>query len=677
MIGQFFSDAKRVIIKNVSGEEIPARSFIKVTGGEKLTSGQECLHGDKPNGEGSVYVVSGLAVIPAGGIGYGFWPSSPVWVKYSTQPVPVEEVGPESGNWECDPDGSGFDCLRIKDGLALIIGSGSGGGNGTTNNSGSCDCGEFVRGTDLTGSSATVCCDSHERWRVRIGSTWYTLFYQNGDTWSTYNPNPSLDNPLTVTCCDQGTTAGTSSTAGTSTTSGTTTTCEQVTDRYDLVMEASNDRSTITLVARSEEHCCYRRAVYARGRFACQASQRFELEEFCNIGDLALPRCLCVQPDLSWLSNNACAGIPVPSHWRWDRGPQFEFTGYDTLPDLMSVGCSIGGDLSDFVHVTPPGTLMAGVCGGSPPYTEIIGSYHIAEEALKALKREWVIPFYSEPNCQWKATNSVSYLFSNNYPAGASTNGVKVCGVEITIDIVDGVVLGTQRLLFYIMVRMVSTNTMLTEGFADATYYSDDFIPEDVDLLVDEFTLTISTTPLVTFVNGSTLTFPSAIQLTPYTEDWIRDNPPTHAGYCGEDCPDCDEQPPTTTEGTSTTRPPILGGCCIAELGGMCVEATEEWCDLFAGVWHETLASCDWECEEEPTTTAGTSTTAGTTTTSGTTTTADLVWCCLNGDCVLVQPSYCTGEGGQQYETQGECEMICSSQTTTPMPTSTQGPTSS
>lgn len=128
MIGQFFSDAKRVIIKNVSGEEIPARSFVKVTGGEKLTSGQECLHGSKPDGDGSVYVVSGLAVIPAGGIGYGFWPSSPVWTKFSSQPVPVEEVGPESGNWECDPDGSGFDCLRIKDGLALVIKRGSSSG---------------------------------------------------------------------------------------------------------------------------------------------------------------------------------------------------------------------------------------------------------------------------------------------------------------------------------------------------------------------------------------------------------------------------------------------------------------------------------------------------------------------------------------------------------------------
>ena len=125
------SDAPRVLIKNVSGETIPGRSFVRVTGGSDSTAGIPMVHGDKPDDQDdSLYVVSGPAQIAAGEIGGGFYPSSFVWVKLTGSPSPVVEVGPVDAAWSGSTDGSGFKCARTQGDLGLVVVLGGGGGGG-------------------------------------------------------------------------------------------------------------------------------------------------------------------------------------------------------------------------------------------------------------------------------------------------------------------------------------------------------------------------------------------------------------------------------------------------------------------------------------------------------------------------------------------------------------------
>jgi len=73
----------RCFIKNVASGEIPARSFVKVTPLEKLSTGQWVVQGAKPDDDtDAIYVASGKDVIAEGEIGVGYWIGEvPVWIK--------------------------------------------------------------------------------------------------------------------------------------------------------------------------------------------------------------------------------------------------------------------------------------------------------------------------------------------------------------------------------------------------------------------------------------------------------------------------------------------------------------------------------------------------------------------------------------------------------------------
>jgi len=115
----------RCFIKNVSGEEIPARSFVKVTPLEKLPAGQWVVRGAKPGSDDdAIYVASGKDAIAEDKIGVGYWIGEvPVWVKQapSTEIVPVQDIGPKNGEWAADGDGTGFKCVGQNEASGLVL----------------------------------------------------------------------------------------------------------------------------------------------------------------------------------------------------------------------------------------------------------------------------------------------------------------------------------------------------------------------------------------------------------------------------------------------------------------------------------------------------------------------------------------------------------------------------
>ena len=141
--------APKVKIKNSSGSEIPARSFVKVTSSETLANNETVYVVGQPDATATgIFFVSGHLKIADGSIGYGYDVNfGDAWVKYSTAPTPIEEVGPADASWECDPSGTGFDAVKVDatSGLVLVRGRGntaessgdggsSGGGGGLATN---------------------------------------------------------------------------------------------------------------------------------------------------------------------------------------------------------------------------------------------------------------------------------------------------------------------------------------------------------------------------------------------------------------------------------------------------------------------------------------------------------------------------------------------------------------
>jgi hypothetical protein len=128
------SDAAKVRILNSSGETIPGRSFVRITGGGVNANGQNYTTVGKPDDSASsIYLVSDLVAIPAGAEGMAFDPSHAVWVAHATAPTPVEEVGPADGEWTCAVAGEGFNAIQVDavNGLSLVKAKkGSGGGSG-------------------------------------------------------------------------------------------------------------------------------------------------------------------------------------------------------------------------------------------------------------------------------------------------------------------------------------------------------------------------------------------------------------------------------------------------------------------------------------------------------------------------------------------------------------------
>jgi len=124
------TSAPLVQVENVSGSVIPGRSIVQVTDGG-IVGGRYVAEVDQPDGtEGALFYVTHPFDIPISGTGWAYIPISPVWVKYSSLPVPVETVGPSSGSWQVSSSGSGFDALAVNttDTLVLVKSQGGGGG---------------------------------------------------------------------------------------------------------------------------------------------------------------------------------------------------------------------------------------------------------------------------------------------------------------------------------------------------------------------------------------------------------------------------------------------------------------------------------------------------------------------------------------------------------------------
>jgi len=124
--------APKVKIKNSSGSEIPARSFVQVSSSETLSNNETVYVVDQPGTAGSgIHFVTGHLKIANGSIGYGYDVNfGDAWVKYSTAPTPIEEVGPASLSWECAPTGTGFDAIKNDTGSGLVLIRGRSGGGG-------------------------------------------------------------------------------------------------------------------------------------------------------------------------------------------------------------------------------------------------------------------------------------------------------------------------------------------------------------------------------------------------------------------------------------------------------------------------------------------------------------------------------------------------------------------
>jgi len=123
--------APRVRIYNASGETIPARSFVQVDA-DRARGDHRVYDVVKPDGTGLVYLVTENRDIASTEYGVAYNPISPVPVKHSTAPSAVEEVGPASGSWECDPGGTGFVAMRTSGNYTYVQSLGGGGGGCST-----------------------------------------------------------------------------------------------------------------------------------------------------------------------------------------------------------------------------------------------------------------------------------------------------------------------------------------------------------------------------------------------------------------------------------------------------------------------------------------------------------------------------------------------------------------
>lgn len=126
--------APRVKIKNNSGETIPARSFVQVESGETLSNNETVYVVTKPDGTvGSMYFVTGGLPIANNKYGSGYDPNfGDAWVKHSSAPTPIGDVGPASGSFELSGSETGFKSIKVDStrGLTLLRANGGGGGGG-------------------------------------------------------------------------------------------------------------------------------------------------------------------------------------------------------------------------------------------------------------------------------------------------------------------------------------------------------------------------------------------------------------------------------------------------------------------------------------------------------------------------------------------------------------------
>ena len=572
-----FTDAASVLIKNTGSEEIPARSFVQVTGRARLANGREVLLGRKPaDGSPSVYVVSGQLPIASGKVKGGFNPSSPVWVNYSGSVTDLSIVGPKGGQWAASSNGDGFVALGTADGMALIIGSSVQGANTLGEGSG-CGCQAFIKGYPLPGDP-TICCWGHSKLYSEAVDR---FFYWDGanEVWTTFNEDSDLDNPLIVECCPSTTTtAGTTTT----TTAGTTTTCEWVQDLYDLVVTPSLTASTIELVPRATEQCCTRSATYDGGKFRCQGSNQFELFDFCNVSELNLPSCICLAPytEAELLQEGFSNCLGIATEW------------FDVLPTKY------------LMEFSGAGTVNGSNCDGVNRWLGILCDF--INDHLNV-----VLTFRNPENpvaypCSW----------SQNFTS-ASVSPCTVTSYDSYINNLYITALGVSGRYIYFQLR--GNNT----GFNDEIVTYRLQIADASDTLLVDLTgpLTLSLYNDPASGSGPCTTWPATVTVTPIDSGYY-DLPPDDSGYCGEDCPECDDEtPPTTTEGTTTTSStttteacsddPAGGYCCIA---GVCSGTSCQACAQAGGTWYVDDNTCGGVCGGYYTTTT---TTAGTTTTYG------------------------------------------------------------
>lgn len=138
--------APKVRIYNASGETIPARSFVQVDA-DRARGDHRAYDVVKPDGNGLVYLVTENRPIASADYGIAYNPISPVPVKHSSAPTPVEEVGPASSSWECDPNGTGFAAMRVSGDYTYVQSLGGGGSGDTTTTSTPCGCDFVSEGT--------------------------------------------------------------------------------------------------------------------------------------------------------------------------------------------------------------------------------------------------------------------------------------------------------------------------------------------------------------------------------------------------------------------------------------------------------------------------------------------------------------------------------------------------
>jgi hypothetical protein len=98
--------------RNDSGEEIPARAVIQITGSVTLANGEIVLKADKPDTAGLAgeHYVNGPMSVIDGGYGRCIVPVSPTWVSYDTAATPAfgENWGPQDGSFKIATAGSGI-----------------------------------------------------------------------------------------------------------------------------------------------------------------------------------------------------------------------------------------------------------------------------------------------------------------------------------------------------------------------------------------------------------------------------------------------------------------------------------------------------------------------------------------------------------------------------------------
>lgn len=116
-----------LLVKNVSGEEIPAHAVMIATGVERLANDRIAVEVNKPGTDtgteaNTVYIINGttpLGLTGASRYGHGRIPDlNPLWMAYdSTSGTPAfgDEYGPPDGSWRLDADGDGFYIYGLPD----------------------------------------------------------------------------------------------------------------------------------------------------------------------------------------------------------------------------------------------------------------------------------------------------------------------------------------------------------------------------------------------------------------------------------------------------------------------------------------------------------------------------------------------------------------------------------